>query len=115
MKLFTRDKSGKAVPLIEEPEEAKPMLDYKDEKGRTILTMGHAPDGSLIPLEEALKQPFGYDSQGHAFDRATGRHVHTECRGRAHLQHFPALKERMSDAAQREYARLESGAESVVG
>jgi hypothetical protein len=113
--LFTRDKSGKVVPLIEDATPTgKPVTEYKDEKGRTIVHMAFAADGSLIPYEEALKLEIGYDSQGHAFRRSDDRHIPTECRGIAQKHHFPAIRTHMSDSAQKAYTELESGAGSVV-
>ncbi len=117
--LFTRDKkTGKVVPLVVETTPAgKPITEYEDSEGRIIVVMAHAADGSLIPYEQALKEAYGFDSQGHAFRRSDGLHIYTECRGRgdlAHLQHFPTRRGQMSDAAQREFEKLEAGSLSAT-
>ena len=56
MTLFTRNKAGHVVPLVEESPTptGKPATEYVDDKGRTILHMTYAADGSLIPMDEAL-------------------------------------------------------------
>jgi hypothetical protein len=80
-----------------------------------IVVMAHGADGRLIPMEEALKNPMGFDSMGHAFRRSDGLHIPTECRGIAQKHHFPSIQGHMSEQAQREYAKLENGSGSVVG
>ncbi len=117
MTLFTRDKkTGAAVPLIEnEAPTGKAATEYTDEKGRVILHMTYSADGKLIPLEDALKLHLGFDSSGHAFRRSDGKHVPTECVGVARKHHFPEIQGHMSEVAQKEYAKLESGSGSIVG